>query len=329
MIIIIMKAMTLASGLRRGRTWRRVLGFLVVMAVALVAAACAGPHSARASQTSGSPRLRIVAAFYPFQFVAERVAGAHAQVTSLVAPGAEPHDLELTPRQVASVVTADLVIYERSFQPAVDDAVVQAERDPQHVLDTTTVVPLVDHGQLPDPSPRSRGLDPHVWLDPTRLATIGQAVADRLAGVDPAHAADYRTAASQLQNQLRRLDGDFHTGLAACQRTAFITTHAAFGYLAERYGLIQIGVTGLSPDTEPSPARIAEVQREARTRGITTIFYETLISPAVAESLANDLRLRVDVLDPVEGITPASRGADYLSVMSANLTALREANGCR
>jgi zinc transport system substrate-binding protein len=273
--------------------------------------------------------LRIVAAFYPFQFVAEQVAGARAQVSSLTAPGAEPHDLELTPRQVATVVRADLVIYEHSFQPAVDEAVAQAERDPRNVLDTATVVPLEDHGRLPDAPRRGNAPDPHVWLDPARLATIVGAVADRLAAIDPSHAADYRTGAGHLQDQLRRLDGRFRAGLAGCQRTAFITTHAAFGYLAERYALTQIAVSGLSPDAEPSPARIATVQREAGDRGITTIFYETLVSPAVAKSLATDLRLRVDVLDPVEGITATSRGADYLSIMAANLTALREANGCR
>jgi zinc transport system substrate-binding protein len=125
------------------------------------------------------------------------------------------------------------------------------------------------------------------------------------------------------------LDGRFGIGLAHCRRTAFITTHAAFGYLAERYRLTQIGISGLSPDAEPSPARIAEVQRDARARGITTIFFETLVSPAVATSIAGDLHLQVDVLDPIEGIASTSKGNDYLSVMAANLTALRKANGCR
>jgi zinc transport system substrate-binding protein len=116
--------------------------------------------------------------------------------------------------------------------------------------------------------------------------------------------------------------------LAHCVRTEFITTHAAFGYLAERYHLTQIGISGLSPDSEPSPARIAEVQRIARNHGLTTIFSETLVSPAVAQAVAGDLGLRTDVLDPVEGITNESRGQDYLSVMSANLAALRRAGEC-
>jgi zinc transport system substrate-binding protein len=317
MIIIFMKP-------RRG--W--ALAIVAVTALLLVATACAGPGAP--SGPGGEQRpLRILAAFYPFQFVAERVAGAHAAVSSLTAPGAEPHDLELTPRQVASIAQADLVIYERTFQPAVDEAVAQAGRDPQNVIDTSTVVPLEDHGLPAEGASGQQALDPHVWLDPIRLATIAGAVADGLAAIDAANADDYRARGANLQAQLRDLDGSYRTGLANCRRTAFITTHAAFGYLAGRYGLSQISIGGLSPDVEPSPARIAEVQREARARGITTIFYETLVSPAVAKAIANDLHLKVDVLDPIEGIVATSRGTDYLAVMAANLTALRKADGCR
>jgi zinc transport system substrate-binding protein len=307
---------------------RERVGAIVVAALVLVATACAGPGKLSGSGAEQRGQLRILAAFYPFQFVAERVAGDHAAVASLTAPGAEPHDLELTPRQVASIAQADLVIYERTFQPAVDEAVAQAERGPQNVFDTSTVVPLEDHEQSAE-GPGKHAPDPHVWLDPIRLSTIVGTVADRLTAIDSTHAADYRARAAKLQAQLRDLDGSYRTGLANCRRTAFITTHTAFGYLAERYGLIQIGISGLSPDAEPSPTRIAEVQREARARGITTIFYETLVSPAVARSIASDLRLKVDVLDPIEGIVATSRGDDYLSVMAANLAALRKANGCR
>jgi zinc transport system substrate-binding protein len=307
----------------------RVPALVAVAALLFGATACAGSgaHGGPGAERRG--QLRIVTAFYPFQFVAERVAGNHAAVSSLTAPGAEPHDLELTPRQVAAIAEADLVIYERTFQPAVDEAVAQAERGPQNVFDTSTVVPLEDHEQSAEGSLGRHAPDPHVWLDPIRLSAIVGAVADRLAAIDPTHAADYRTRATNLQAQLRDLDNRFRTGLATCRRSTFITTHAAFGYLAERYGLSQIGISGLSPDAEPSPARIAFVQREARARSITTIFYETLVSPAVARSIAGDLHLEVDVLDPVEGIVATSRGDDYLSVMAANLTALRKADGCR
>ncbi len=321
----------------------RPAGALLTTAALLVVTACgtgAGGEPGSAGTDPG--QLDVVAAFYPFQFVAERVAGSHATVSSLTQPGAEPHDVELTPRQVASVADADLVVYEQGFQAAVDEAV--TDSGTTKAFDTTTVVsllPLVDgadhahdegagdHSGTEHGSAEEAGLDPHVWLDPKNMITITQAVARQLSSADPDHAADYAGNASALEAQLTELDTSFRTGLQSCQRTEFITTHAAFGYLARDYGLTQIGINGVSPDAEPSPARIAEIQTEAREHGVTTIFYETLVSPAIATSIATDLKLRTDVLDPIEGITDQSRGQDYLAVMKANLTALRTANACR
>ena len=315
---------------------------LLSAAAALLLAGC-GPAPDPAATSADAAKLDIVAAAYPFQFVAERVAGEHGRVTSLTQPGAEPHDLELTPQQTAEVIEADLVVYEKTFQAAVDDAVAQSGKD--NVLDTTTVVPLQDlgtahehegeepgaeeHAEGAEEHAEEGGLDPHVWLDPVQLVTIGNAVAEKLAGVDPGRAADYAANARALEADLTGLDREYADGLRACERTEFITSHEAFGYLAKRYGLTQIGISGLSPDAEPSPARIAEVQTAAREHQVTTIFYETLVSPDVAKSIAGDLGLRTDVLDPVEGITADSRGTDYVAVMKSNLAALTTANGCR
>ncbi len=314
----------------------RPLGVLagLLALVALAGCASAGPASTTPTETRGP--LTIVSAFYPLQFVAERVAGDHATVASLTQPGAEPHDLELTPGQVASLTTASLVIYEKGFQPAVDEAVAQSGNSA--VLDTTTVVPLRPATTTGDDHPAEdehaeeaghddSGLDPHVWLDPTSMSRIARSVQEQLSTIDPDHAADYTSNADALDKELTSLDESFRSGLAHCVRTDFITTHAAFGYLAERYHLNQIAIS-LSPDSEPSPARIAEVQREAREHKLTTIFAETLVSPRVAEAIAGDLGLVTDVLDPIEGITSQSRGQDYLSVMASNLVALRKAGGC-
>ncbi len=305
---------------------------LLLPVLTLLVAGCA--PTAPAGTAGTVDQLDIVTAAYPFSFVAERVAGVRGRVTSLTQPGAEPHDVELTPRQTAEVIDADLVVYERTFQPAVDAAVAQTRSD--HALDTTTVVPLQDLGTEHEHAEGAQhqegdehGLDPHVWLDPTRLATIGTAVADRLTALDPERATDYRANATALAAELTELDTEYRSALQDCARTEFITSHQAFGYLAQRYGLTQIGVSGLSPDAEPSPARIAEMQDEATEHGITTIFYETLVAPDVAQAIAGDLGLRTDVLDPVEGVTAESRGTDYVAIMRSNLTALKAANGCR
>ncbi len=306
---------------------------LVCLLPLAVTAGCTSAGSASTRHAGQHGQLAVVTAFYPLQFIAQRVVGDHATVANLTQPGAEPHDLELTPRQVARLTTASLVIYEKGFQPAVDEAVLQSENP--EVIDTTTVVPLRPLAVPGDDLGHGEGvgrhhpaLDPHVWLDPTSVSQIAAAVEERLSAIDPAHAVDYTRNASALNKELRSLDRSFRSGLAHCVRTEFMTTHAAFGYLAERYHLIQIPISGLSPDDEPSPARIAEVQRVAREHGLTTIFSETLVSPAVAEAIAGDLGLRTDLLDPIEGITGQSRGQDYLSVMSANLAALRKAGEC-
>ena len=303
-----------------GNTFR--LGALLWTLPLLLAVACGRVQPGPEPDISGSDRLDIVAAFYPFQFIAERVAGDHARVTSLTEPGAEPHDVELKPSQVASLAEASLVVYQRSFQPAVDEAVTQSGNP--NLIDTATVVSLKP---LADGDDQDQ-LDPHVWLDPTNMIAITGAVRDKLAAVDPGHAGDYTERAAALTQDLTRLDQSFAAGLKSCRREDFITTHAAFGYLASRYHLNQIGISGISPDAEPSPARIAEIQDIALEYEITTIFAETLVSPAVAESIAGDLDLRTDVLDPIEGITQESRGQDYLAVMDANLAALQKANGC-
>ena len=311
----------------------RALGAAVAAGSLLLLTAACGTTSGTSAASSEPGRMDIVVAFYPFQFVAERLAGPYGAVQNLTEPGAEPHDVELTPRQVAAIAGADVVIYQKSFQPAVDAAVEQQGGD--HVLDTSTVVPLQplesghDHAGSEESGHGHDGLDPHVWLDPRNMASIATAVAARLAEVDPAHRTEFEANLATLTAELTGLDRDLAVGLQTCARREFITSHAAFGYLARHYRLEQIAISGLSPEAEPSPARIAEVQDEARQHQITTIFYETLVSPAVAQSIAGDLGLRTDVLDPIEGITEQSRGSDYLAVMRSNLAALVKANECR
>jgi zinc transport system substrate-binding protein len=313
-------------------TVSRAMGTALAVSSLLVTAAC-GPTNGDPAASDQPAQLDIVVASYPFQFIAERVAGPYGAVQNLTEPGAEPHDVELTPRQVADIADADLVIYEQSFQPAVDAAVEQEGGD--HILDTATVVPLQplqeshDHAGSEADRHGHGGLDPHVWLDPTNVAGIAAAVTARLGEADPAHRADFQANVATLKTELSDLDRDFTQSLQTCARREFITSHAAFGYLARRYRLEQIAISGLSPDAEPSPARIAEVHDQAREHQITTIFYETLVSPAVAQAIAGDLGLKTDVLDPVEGITDQSRGSDYVAVMRSNLEALRKANECR
>ncbi|KAB1905329.1 metal ABC transporter substrate-binding protein [Micromonospora sp. AMSO31t] len=300
------------------------------LAAATALLALGGLAACSAGGGSDPDRVDVVAAFYPLQFLAEKIGGDAVTVTSLAKPGAEPHDLELNPRQVGQVADAELIVYLSGFQPAVDEAVEQNGGD--RAFDVAGVQPLLDaaagghqHEGEAGHEEESGGKDPHLWLDPTRLATVGDRLAERLGRADPDRAADFTARAAALRAELTGLDAEYTRGLATCQRREIVTSHTAFGYLAAHYQLEQVGITGLSPDAEPSPQRLAAVAEEAREHGATTIFFETLVSPKVAETVAREVGAKTAVLDPIEG---APADGDYLSAMRANLQTLRTALDC-
>lgn len=277
--------------------------FAVLALSGLVATGCSSDVGKKADD-----RLQVAAAAYPFAWLTEQVGGDLVEVTNLVKPGAEPHDAELSPRQVAQVQDTKLLVYLKGFQPAIDDAL----GDGQQGLDLGRVVGL-------------RGADPHIWLDPIRMQTAATAVAAQLAKVDPAHATEYQAQGVEVAARLGELDKAFTIALRRCERHELVTSHSAFGYLAARYGLVQYGISGLSPDAEPSPGRMAEVATLARQHGVTTVFFESLVDPKVARTLASEVGAATGVLDPVEGVQGRD---DYISVQLRNAAALRRALDC-
>jgi zinc transport system substrate-binding protein len=307
---------------------RTALAAVTLLALGGAAACGSSDDTAGAGSGSSGDKVGVVAAFYPLQFITQQVGGDAVSVTNLVKPGAEPHDLELNPQQVAQVADAKLVVYIKGFQPALDKAVSQNAAG--RGFDVTTVSPLTQQGsnhQGTQEEGEPPAPDPHLWLDPTRLAAVADKLADRLAEVDSGQAADFRANAAALRSTLDQLDKEYADGLKTCQRNEIVTSHAAFGYLADRYHLQQVAITGLSPEEEPSPERLAEVAKEAKAHNTTTIFFETLVSPKLSEAVAKEIGAKTAVLDPIEGIEPGSN-SDYLSVMRTNLSTLRTALGC-
>lgn len=315
--------------------WKPAFALIAVGALATGMGACAGASSP--VDPAAEATLEVAAAFYPLEFVATRIGGEHVSVTGLAPPGVEAHDLELTPSQVANLSQADLVIFLTGFQPAVDGAV--AEHASGVRFDVATVVPLLttpdrydededheDEQGRDDDHDHGDG-DPHVWLDPQRLATIGDELAAQFGALDPAHRDDYTANAADLRQHLAELDTEYAGGLADCQRREIVVSHSAFSYLADRYDLRQIAITGLTPEAEPSPQRLADVIGQAQRYGATTIFFEVLVSPEVANVIATQVGARTAVLDPIEGLSPGSDD-DYFSLMRANLDALRTALDC-
>jgi zinc transport system substrate-binding protein len=287
----------------------------------LLLAACA----VRERPSGPSSRPRVVASFYALAFAAEVVAGSEAFVTNLVPAGAEPHDVELTSGQVVAISEADVLVYAgQGFQPAVERLAPDVGDGALDVLAAEGLQESVTATQKGSDHEEGE-FDPHVWLDPRRMAPIATAIADRLARVDPENSGAYRSGARGLRADLRALDRTFVRGLARCDRHELVTSHEAFGYLADRYDLSQIGIAGLDPESEPSPQRVADVTEFARAHNVTTIFFERLVSPRVAETIAAEAGLRTAVLDPLE--SPPEDG-DYFDAMAENLESLREALRC-
>jgi zinc transport system substrate-binding protein len=355
---------------------RLLLAMPLLSALSLTACAPGpgpGPGEAASPDTSGAAPLKVMASFYPLQYVVEQVGGDKVEVESLTPPGTDPHDLELSPAAVASLENAAAVVYLSGFQPAVDEAITQAS--PARALDVSEEATLPaghsedDHGTEThteaaedahaeeteaghseeahseaghseeahseaghseeahsEAGHSEEGQDLHFWLDPERLAHTAHAVAEELADADPANAAVYEANAEALSGKLTALDEDFSEGLKTCKTRTIVVSHEAYGYLADKYDLAQAGISGLAPDTEPSPARLAEIGQVVKDQGVGTIFTETLVNTKVAETLAADLNVKTAVLDPLEGLTDDS--ADYEKVMRSNLEALRTALDC-
>lgn len=302
---------------------------LLVPALLLTAGCSSGGDS---GSEGGRPSVAVGA--YPFAYLVQEVGGDDVALVDLIQPGVEPHDVELAPRQVASVKEADLVVGLRGFQPAVDDALTSDEQ----LYDLGPVVGQVEatsaigdeeahaeEGHEDEAHEDEGNLDPHVWLDPSRMAKAATALGDRLAELAPDAAEDLRARAATTAQQLTALDEELRAGLQTCARRDIVTAHTAFAYLAHRYDLQQVGVSGLSPDAEPSPGRLAEVARYAKANGVTTVFFETAAEPGVARTLATEVGAKTAVLDPLE---TAAEGDDYLTVMRRNLEALRAGLGC-
>jgi zinc transport system substrate-binding protein len=268
---------------------------------------------------------------YPLAFAAEGVAGDLAEVVSLAGPGVEPHDLELTPGDVAKINDADLVVYIPEFIPALD-AVVKT-LDQSKVINATQGITLISgdshshegeeaHSEEEGHSDES-ATDPHIWLNPSNMVLIGNSIAQALSALTSDSAINENR--SGFENALTTLASDYTAKLANCSIKALVVSHEAFGYIANAYGFEQVGISGLSPEAEPSPARLAEVAKIAKAENATTIYYESLVDPKVAKTLADELKITAEMLDPLES-PPAS--GDYLSVMQQNLDTLVKGQVC-
>ena len=266
------------------------------------------------SGTTSSPRPTVVAAFFPIAATMRALVGSRVSVRDLTPPGVEPHDLELTTRDLDAILDAKLVVVMgRGFQPAIERAARNRDGGGVFVLDRL----------------RS-GSDPHVWLDPVTMRRVVQVLAASSTRAFPIARAAIGVNLARVERELDLLDREYRAGLAQCDRRVIVTAHAAFGRLSAQYRLRQEAIAGISPEQEPDPRRLAELADLVRREHVTTVFTERLVSPRVARTLAREAGVKTAVLDPIEsppaGVTTF---AGYLSSMRVNLTALRHALACR
>ena len=325
---------------------RRHLAAVAALALAGSLASCAalspGSDSTAAASGAGptaapSGALTVSTSFYPIQYLAQAIGGEHVAVTSVTPTNVEPHDFELSPKDVTALSASSLVLYVSGFQPSLDDALAQVSGPA--VVDLAGSVDLVHHDGVEEEHEEgateaahdhdhdpAAALDPHFWLDPVRMQAAAKAVEAALAQADPAHADDYAANLNTLTTTLTDLNTGYSSGLGHCERTTFVTSHAAFGYLADRYGLTQASISGVDPESEPSPAELAAVKKVVESTGTTTIFTEELVSPETAQAVAAETGAQTRVLSPIES---APESGDYADAMRANLEELRTALSCQ
>lgn len=263
----------------------------------------------------------VVTGCYPMEYLVAQVAGDAVSITQLAKPGADAHGVELSVQQTLEIQEAALVVQIPGLQTALDDAI--ASEDGDNVLDVSTVVTQLGSDGEEEHDHEAGADDPHLWHDPVRMADIGDAIAERLGEVLPDSAGTFTENAATLRTTLEELDAELAEDFGAVDGSrTFITSHTAFGYLAERYDLSQVGITGVDPETEPSPSRLLELEQVVEDEGVSTIFFETTASPEVAQTLAENVGIEAAELDNLE--TQLSEDADYPQVMRENAAALLE-----
>lgn len=297
----------------------------IVAILVLTLAGCGGSTATQAptppTASPTPPAVPVVASFYPMAYFTQRIGGERVQVKNLVPAGAEPHEYEPTPQDVTAMTRAKLIVYNGAgLEPWVKKLLPQLPAETVKV-EATKGLPLV----------KAEGaLDPHIWLDPVLAQQEVDNILAGLVAVDPQGKDTYQTNAGKFKDDLQALDRRFAEALTKCKGKTFITAHEAFGYLATRYRLTMVAISGLSPEAEPSPAKLKEVTRLAKKHGTKVLYVETLVSSKFADTIAREVDATVRVLNPLEGLTDAelAAGKDYLKVMDENLTNLKAGLNC-
>ncbi len=297
-----------------------VVGLILLLGVFYFAAR----DSANKTPTSNG-KVSVVTSFYPLYFFTTKIGGDKVSVSNITPAGAEPHDYEPTTQDVARIENAQLLVLNGGVEA-------WGSKIKDNLKGTSTEIIVAGDGLLTQKLTEegTTTLDPHIWLAPPLAKQEVHKIAQALEKVDPKNADYYLANEKRLDGEFDKLDNEFKTGLASCKKPDIITSHAAFGYLAKEYGLRQVPITGISPDAEPSSAQLAQVTKFAKANNVKYIFFESLVSPKLSDTIASEVGAKTLVLDPLEGLSndDLKAGKNYFSVMRENLTNLQTALEC-
>lgn len=316
--------------------------FAFVTSIIFVFSGCTIPNSGAgtaSTQIQATGKVKVVTSFYPLYEIAKQVGGDYVDVKNLVPPGAEPHDYEITPKDIAGVYESQILVvngaglepwYSRVLPDLQQQTKVRVVDESKLFSDLITGFHEEGGSNQPMNAPQ-QSYDPHLWMDPVHYAQEVDSFGKIIAEVDPAHKDYYLVQAQQFVAKLDDLDRQYISGLQNCSLHEFVTNHAAFGYLSRRYGITMIAIAGLSPDAEPSPKTISDLITLIKQKNIMYILTESLVSPKIADTIAKEIGAQTLVMNPLEGLTDQeiAQGKNYISVMQENLKNLQTAMNCR
>jgi zinc transport system substrate-binding protein len=298
----------------------------IMLLVIVGAGAYAAVHRNVSTISKDASKLQVVASFYTLYDIAQNVGGQYVQVSNMTPAGSEPHDYEPSPQALVQAQSAKVFVYNGgTLEPWASKFL----GDYKHVaVKASNGIQLHAVSNATDATMPAQ--DPHFWLDPVLAQQIVYNIRDGLTTADPAHKDVYAHNADLYVARLKQLDADYKTGLASCQTHTIVTSHEAFGYLAQRYGLTAVAIAGVSPDTEPSAAKLAEISKLVKAQDLHYIFFESLVSPRLADTIAAETGAKTVVFDPLEGLTTSdqNQGKNYITVQHENLQNLRTALAC-
>lgn len=299
---------------------------LLIIFFVLIVSSVAIVKIANRDLIKNSDKLQITTSIYPMYFFASMIGGEKINVNNITPTGAEPHDYDLTPQDVIEIQKSRLLILNGSIEP-------WGNKIKNNLNGSNTQI-LIAGENLDGQKIKEEGqmvTDPHIWLSPKLAKVESERIADELIKIDPSNSDYYKNNLNNLEVELDKLDSSYKNGLANCTIRDFVTSHAAFGYLANDYGLNQISVSGLTPDAEPSLSQLAQISDFAKKNNVKVIFFEALVSPKLSQTIADEVGAKTMVLDPIEGVSAQnlSKGINYLTLMANNLQNLRTALQCK